>query len=112
MLEDAVGSPEEFAKLFGITTLSDSSVISAGYPYLLNEVAKQMGLSSWNRLQPIIDCIRKTHGYDIKSGDNTYHYGIKAGTKTTTHKYSKVAVELFKKVLAGEDYTLDGIASA
>ena len=114
MLEGAVGSPEEFAKLFGITTLSDPSVVSARYPYILSEVAKQMGLPGWNQVQFIMDRIRKTHGHDIKSGDNIYHYAIKTGTNSITHKYSKAAVELFKKVLANEEYTLEigGIASA
>lgn len=113
MLEGAVASPEEFAKLFGITTLSDPSVVSARYPFILKQVADEMGLPGWNQVQFLIDRIKKIHGYDIKASDNIYHYAIKTGTNSVVHKYSKDAVDLFKKIQAGHDYKLavGGVAS-
>ena len=89
MLEGAVGSAEDFAKLFGITTISDPSVISARYLYILSDVAKELGLPGWNQAQFLIDKITKKDGYDIKAVDNIYHYAIKTGTKSVVHKYSK-----------------------
>ena len=106
MLEGAVGSAEEFAKLFGITTLSDPSVISARYPHLLSDVAKKIGLPGWNQAQFLIDKIKKTHGYNLKGADNAYHYAIKTGSETVVHKYSNAAIELLTKVKKGEDYKL------
>ena len=42
MLERAVRTGPEFAKLFGITTISRPSSNSADYPYILTEVAERI----------------------------------------------------------------------
>jgi hypothetical protein len=104
MLEHALGSPSEFAKLFGISTITDPSVISAKYPYTLTNVAKLLGFNKgWSGAQKLLDRVRREKGLDIKAGDNRYHCTLKYGV-LPIHKYSDELVVLLKLVRAGKDY--------
>ena len=109
MLEHAVESPDNFAKLFGITTIEDPSALSAKYPYNLTEVAKNLGFHTWNKADDLIKQIRKDKGVDIKSSDNRYHYHVSTGGKGSFRKYSEEAVVLLKKVRDGEDYSIEAV---
>jgi hypothetical protein len=105
MLEHAVEDANEFAKLFGITTIADPSTIGANYPYTLTALAKELGYKHWPKIQMIIDKIKSEKGIDIKSFDNKYHYALKYG-KSVIHKYSVDAVKLMSSALKGADYTV------
>jgi len=108
MLEHAVENQNEFAKLFGLTTVSSPSQLAANYPYNLTQLSKkiQPRATSWAIGQKAINAIITTHGIDLKKSDNPYHCGIKYGA-TPIHKYSELALTLFKKVLAGDSYKLE-----
>lgn len=107
ILEHAVSSTDELAKVYGITTLSNPSALNAKFPYILSDVGKLLGGKGWHCAHKIIERIRQEKGADIKASDNDYHIAVKGGKATTNHKYSDSAIALFKKVAAGESYTVD-----
>jgi hypothetical protein len=83
MLERAVKTGPEFAKLFGITTISGPSSNSADYPYTLSEVAEKLKGDDayWYQAQVYLDRIKREKGVDIKRSDNRYHCATKVGRK-------------------------------
>ena len=103
-LEHAVSSDEQFAKLYGITTLDDPASINVTYPYSLTNVASELGYSYWHYANELIKVVAETHGENLKNSDNRYHVAIKAGTTVQAHKYSQAAVDLLRKVRDGEEY--------
>jgi hypothetical protein len=111
MLERAVRTGPEFAKLFGITTVNGSSANAMSHPYILTEVAvKVWGEGTyWFQAQVYLDRIKKEKGVDIKTRDNRYHCATKTGTKKTSvvHKYSPEFVDLIERMRKGEEYELD-----
>lgn len=112
MLQDAVASGENFAKLFGITSVGDSSKINLTHKYVITEVYKMLGLSGWNKVNLLIKQIEDETGINIKSFDNRYHVYLKFGVAETSksHKYSEAFVALLKKVIAKEPYEVDAQA--
>ncbi len=107
MLENAVGSSESFANLFGITTISDPSIISAKYPYTLTKVAKKLGYKNWSYADKLITKIRVETGIDIKAGDNKYHIQNKYGDNTMYRKYSDEIINLLQSVRDGKPYNIE-----
>ena len=108
MLEHVADNQNEFAKLFGLTTISNPSQVAANYPYTLSQVRKLLDpkTRSWAVGQNALNKVKATHGIDLKKSDNPYHCAIKYGANPI-HKYYRLAVTLFKKALAGEDYKLE-----
>jgi hypothetical protein len=106
MLAQAVKSGPEFAKLFGITTVSSPSLNSIHYPYTITELAEKLsgGSAYWAVAQSYLDRIKTDHGVDIKKSDNTYHCATKTGKKSTAHKYSDALFEILTKMKIGEPY--------
>ncbi len=107
ILEHAVSSDEQFAKLYGITTLDDPSAINAAYPYSLSNVASELGYGYWHYANELIKVIEAEHGDNLKNSDNKYHVAIKAGNKVQAHKYSQAAVDLLRNVMKGEPYVYE-----
>jgi hypothetical protein len=107
ILQNAVSSDEEFAKLYGITTLDDPSSINATYPFSLTGVAAELGYSYWHNANVLINKVESEKGFNIKKSDNKYHIAIRVGDKMQTHKYSHSCIDLLRKVKEGESYELD-----
>ncbi|MEJ2046000.1 MAG: SIR2 family protein [Reinekea sp.] len=105
-LEHAVETDEGFAKLYGITTLSDPCAFNATYPFTLTQVANQLGFNYWNGANDLLKRIKEDKGHDLKSSDNKYHTAIKMGS-SQTHKYSQACLDLLTKIKQGQDYELD-----
>jgi SIR2-like domain len=108
-LEHAVDSGDNFAKLFGVTSLADPSQVNLNYKYVLSGVAEKLGLSHWTAAQKLIKTLSDETGFDMKATDNKYHIVMRTGQAegSKTHKYSDVAVDLLRKVHKGEKYKLD-----
>lgn len=108
-LEHAVETGESFAKLFGVTSLSDPSKVNLDYKYAATGVGQKLGHTTWHVVRKLIDLIRDEKGFDITATDNKYHIALKLGHKSQqlTHRYTDAAVDLFKKVLNGDEYELD-----
>lgn len=96
-LERKLESQDEFAKLFGITTVNDASFASALFPYSLTEMGQKLGGNGWHHAHKITEIIKRETGIDIKSTDNKFHHLTRVN-KSNFHKYSDAAFELFLKV--------------
>jgi len=110
MLGRSVHNGESFAKLFGLTTISDPSAYSAHYPYSLTEVAEKVTGEEnayWAAAQALIDQIKRERGVDIKASDNRYHSKTKVSKKSVAGRYSTEMVDLLKLVRSGASYKLE-----
>jgi hypothetical protein len=106
MLEHAVEDADSFAKLFGITTVSGPSIISAQYPYTLTDVAAKIGKPGWHFANVLLQRVKADKAFDLKASDNKYHAAVKYGKKTIVHKYSECAIELLTKARDGVPYEI------
>ena len=108
-LEHAVESGETFAKLFGVTSISDPSQVNIDYKYALTGVAQQLGYGTWHKADDLIGILRDQTGFNMKATDNKYHIAIKMGHKSGQmgHRYTDAAVDLLGKVLRGDEYQID-----
>jgi hypothetical protein len=108
-LEHAIESGESFAKLFGVTSLSDPSKVNLDYKYAATGVGQLLGYDTWHEVRKIITRITEEKGFDITATDNKYHIALKLGHKSPqlTHRYTDAAVDLFRKVINGELYEVD-----
>ncbi|MEA9773459.1 SIR2 family protein [Xanthomonas campestris pv. raphani] len=108
-LEHAVESGDSFAKLFGLTTISDPSQVNLNYLYTLTGVAEQLGYSYWSKANDLIKELKKQTGFDMKGADNVYHICMRTGNAAAskTNKYSQKAVDLLKKLRDGEKYRIE-----
>ena len=108
-LEHAVETGEAFAKLFGVTAISDPSQVNIDYKYALTGVAQQLGFATWHKADDLIGILRDQTGFNMKSTDNKYHIAIKMGHKSGQmgHRYTDAAVDLLKRVLNNEEYQID-----
>jgi len=107
-LEHAVNTGENFAKLFGVTTLSDPSQVNLNYKYTLTQVANELGYDYWNRANELITKVKDETGFDLKASDNVYHIKMRTGKAegSVTNKYSEACVDLLRAVEEGKKYTL------
>lgn len=96
MLEHAVETGENFANLFGVTSIGDSSKINLTHRYVISEVYKMLNLPSWKRVNDLIKQIEDETGVNIKSYDNKYHVNVRFGVAETSksHKYSDAFIRL------------------
>ncbi|WP_300389809.1 SIR2 family protein, partial [Henriciella sp.] len=102
LLERKLENADEFADLFGITTIDSAAFETATYKYSLTEVGKKLGGNGWHEAHKYIQQIAEDTGRDIKSTDNKYHKQTRIN-KTLFRKYSEAAIELLSKVkTAGE----------
>ncbi|WP_122709930.1 SIR2 family protein [Pseudomonas viridiflava] len=108
MLEHAVESDENFAKILGITSLDGPASVNANYPYTLQLVAEKLGFNSWNGAHKLIETLEQMTGFDMKNSDNPYHFKLKTGKSASsfTRKYSEAAVILLGRVQSGESFKL------
>nr|WP_223875599.1 SIR2 family protein [Xanthomonas sontii] len=108
-LEHAVESGDSFAKLFGLTTISDPSQVNLNYLYTLTGVAEQLGYGYWSKAHDLIRELYRQTGFDMKSTDNVYHISMRTGNAAAskTNKYSQKAVDLLRKFRDGEEYKIE-----
>lgn len=108
-LEHAISSGEEFAKLFGVTSISDPSQVNLNYKYTLTAVAEELGYSYWSKAHELILVLKEQTGFDMKASDNRYHITMRTGRAagSVTNKYSEAAVDLLRKIRDGLPYELD-----
>lgn len=108
-LDHAVSTGENFAKLFGVTSIADPSQVNLNYRYTLSQVAEELGFTYWSKAHDLIQVLKDQSGFDMKSSDNKYHITMRVGKaeKSVTNKYSEPAVDLLRAVLNGEKYELD-----
>jgi hypothetical protein len=110
-LDHAVSSGETFARLFGVTSITDPSQVNLNYRYNLTQVAEELGFTYWSKAHDLIQIVKDKTDFDIKASDNRYHITIRVGkaTKSVTSKYSEAAVDLLRKVPNGEAFEIDSM---
>ena len=93
--------------LLGITAVDNPN---QSHPLTLTQVAQRLDLPNWQAANKLLNKIKAEKGVDLRSTDNRYHCKIKTGIKdsSSTRKWSHEGVDLFKKVIAGEPYELNG----
>jgi hypothetical protein len=108
-LDHSVSTGENFAKLFGVTSIADPSQVNLNYRYTLSQVAEELGYTYWSKAHDLIQVLKDQTGFDMKASDNKYHITMRVGkaAKSVTNKYSEAAVDLLRSVLNGEKYVLD-----
>ena len=103
MLKHALGSSIQFAKLFGILTTSDASVISTKFLYTVTNLAGLLGNNKgWSGAQ-LINKMKRDTGIDIKVSDNRCHCTLKYGGPKV-NKYSDEAVAMLQLVRDSKGY--------
>ncbi|MET3694425.1 SIR2 family NAD-dependent protein deacylase [Methylobacterium goesingense] len=101
MLNNAVGSSDEFAKLFGIANISKYTAASATHPFSATEVGKILGGKQWHMTNQMADKLAQITGKkSIRLYDNRYHISEMLNT-SVTHRYSQEAIDLLVKVKNG-----------
>ncbi|MBV4417453.1 SIR2 family NAD-dependent protein deacylase [Clostridium tyrobutyricum] len=103
-LESALNNDNEINKIYGITSISDPKTFNIAYPYTLTQVGQELGFRNWYKANELIEQIKDEKGFDIKSTDNKYHISVKTGQTSESRKYSKLCIELLRKVMNGDDY--------
>ncbi|MCC2930730.1 MULTISPECIES: SIR2 family protein [unclassified Bacillus (in: firmicutes)] len=101
--EDSTSS-EERINLMGVATIADHEQLIAMFPMRISDVADKLGLSYWYYVDKAIKQIHNETGFNLKESNNIYHVDI--GIKQPLHRYSKEALELLRKVLNNEDYSI------
>lgn len=109
MLESAVENGETFAKLFGVTSVGDPTKINLTHKYLISEIVGIIGVRNVYDVNLLIKQITKEKGINIKGFDNKYHVAFKFGRaeSSITHKYSDAFIDVARKVILGQPYTVD-----
>ncbi|MEG0234039.1 MAG: SIR2 family protein [Hafnia sp.] len=97
----------ELEKLYGITDGDSFDAFSANYCYTMTGLAEQLGFSSWNYVQQLLQKIKEVSGIDIKETNNQYHQLVVTGKKGNTHKYSKEALQLLMKARSNQNFNVD-----
>lgn len=115
MLENVVNNNEELPKLLGITALTEHEKFNLVYPYTATEVAEVFLKEGLLRkvdkflVSKLAKRISEEKGVNILESDNKYHVKVKTGKseKSTSKKYSENAIDLFRKIISGEDYEVN-----
>ncbi len=102
-LEKVADEKDFLPTLLGITVVDNPN---QSHPLTITQLADRLGLTHWQPLNKLIHRIKTEKGIDLRSSDNRYHCRIKTGTKASSmaRKWSHEAVNLFRKVMAGEEY--------
>jgi len=66
-LEHAIDTGEDFAKLFGVTAISDPAQVNLNYKYTLIQVANELGYDYWSHANDFITKVAAETGFDLKA---------------------------------------------
>ena len=105
VLESLTKDDSDLPRMLGLTLNDDPNKT---HPFTLGIAAERMGLKSFNNLLPVIKKIQEKTGVDLRCDDNRYHLGVRTGKspESVSHKWSHAAIDLFQKVINGEEYSL------
>lgn len=102
-LERVISSGGELPALLGLTETTD---VNLSHPFLLSQVAEQLGMKNWHVVKKYVDRISQSVEPRIDSYDNAYTYSVKTGKKDTsrTTKYSQSFVDMIRSMQDGTPY--------
>ena len=90
----------------GIATIADHEQLIAMYPMRISDIASKLGLSNWNYVNNAIKQLHYKTGFNLKDSNNIYHVDIGVNENQPLHRYSIEALELLRKVLNNEEFTV------
>ena len=96
-LQSKLDNSDEFAELFGITTIAEGSISSAIYKYSITELGKKLGGNTWHPADKLFKIIKRDTGQDLKTFDSKFHSKQRLN-RSTWHLYSDEALHLLIKV--------------
>ncbi|WP_199774227.1 SIR2 family NAD-dependent protein deacylase [Salinibacter altiplanensis] len=108
-LEDIATDEDELRTVLGIYPegTRDLPPLEFDHTYRPSDAAEEIGLDGYQNLNDkVIDKIDQEKGVNIKSFNNRYHIAF-FSENVTPRRYSEEAIELFRKVKEGKEYTLD-----
>lgn len=100
---EEVTTPER-VQLLGVGTIADPEQLIAFFPMRISDLANKLGFPFWYPVDQAIKKIKEETNYNIKDSNNIYHIDI--GIKQPEHRYSKEALDLIRKVLNNQNYTV------
>lgn len=98
-LERKLKNSEDFATIFGITTVSDASALAAKFPYSITDLGQKLGGKYWHIAKKQMEIIKRDTGVDITKTDNKFH-NLQKFNKSKFHSFSDDAFDLLTKVQA------------
>ncbi|KIS40067.1 SIR2 family protein [Stenotrophomonas maltophilia] len=107
-LEHKLDAGDGVATLLGIAAIGEPAKVNLYYPFTISEVADQLAVGHWNRVNKLIKQVADDTGINIKDSDNTYHISMRTGKQkgSRTDKYSQACVDLLARVASGAKYEL------
>ena len=109
-LQKKLKDQENFADLFGFTTLNVGSEESAIYKYSITELGVKLGTTSWHIAHRLMESLRFKTGIDFKKQDSIY-CKVNKNNNTVYRSYSDDMLELLKKMQGEENYNPSWIDS-
>lgn len=109
-LEDVATDVGELRTVLGYMEGEPGQIppIQFQHTYRPSDAAEEIGVDSYRNLnQDIIEQIEEDTGVDIRSFNNRYHIAFVEEDGVTPRRYSEDAIDLFRKVKNGEDYSLE-----
>lgn len=99
-------SSEARISLMGIATIADHEQLIAMFPMRISDIASKLGYTNWNYVNNAIKQIQTKTGFNLKDSNNIYHVDIGVNERQPLHRYSVEALELLRKVLNQDDFTV------
>lgn len=104
--DDTAENEVRSVSVIGVGVMSDPEQIKLRFPFRLSDVAKELGFKNWYYANKLIESVEKHTGVNIKETTNRYHCDMGIAENQSQHRYSVEAVELLRKVLNGEEYSI------
>jgi hypothetical protein len=111
-LQNAIATSQGFAKLFGITTVNENSILAANHPFTATQIGRKVSTVELkkgaypNYTNKLIAKVKQDTGCDIKDSDNKYHRAEKYGTNVI-HWYSDALCPILIAVRDGAPFALE-----
>ncbi|MCU5031541.1 hypothetical protein BK720_01635 [Bacillus thuringiensis serovar brasilensis] len=92
--------------VIGVGVMSNPEQIKLTFPFRISDIAQELGVKGWYYVNKLIEEITEQTGVNIKETSNRYHCDMGIKENQPQHRYSVEAIELLKKVLNEEKYSV------
>lgn len=92
--------------VIGVGVMSDPEQIKLTFPFRISDIAQELGVKGWYYVNKLIEEITEQTGVNIKETSNRYHCDMGIKENQPQHRYSAEAIELLRKVLNKEEYSV------
>ncbi len=107
-LEDIAEDEEELATVLGISSVGDSPGVQLNHEIPTEDLLDELGYNGTHHLKrEVITPIKEQFGENITAFNNRYHVAFFKGNSVEDRRYSEEALDLFRKVKDGEDFSVN-----